>query len=295
MSLSVEGRPEPGPGEPKNAGYRQITGNYFRTMSTPMIKGRDFDSRDSAKSLQVVIVNEAFTRQFFKGEEPLGKHLYIGDANAAGAEVIGVVRDVRHRNLASAAEPEMYLPFSQHCWGYGSIVLRTRMAPEALAAAARKVVAELDPDQPLDAVRPMTALIDNTTAERRLQTGLLGAFALAGTLLAGIGIYGVMAFSVSRRTQEIGIRMALGARMSDVRRMVIGQGMVFALAGLGIGLIATLLLTQFMRSMLFEIRPTDPITLVSVMLVLFGVALAACWIPARRASRVDPTIALRQN
>ena len=293
MSFAIEGRPEARPGEQNSAGYRQISPDYFRTMSTPLVTGRDFDQHDTTKAPAVVIVNEAFVRQFLAGEEPLGKRLQIGGSDHRQAKVVGVARDVRHENLAVAPGPEMYVPFSQHCWGLAAVVVRTAMEPAEMANTLRKAVMEVDPDQPIYNIRTMQAVVSDAMAGRRVQMWLLGTFAAVAVGMAAIGLYGVMSYSVTRRTHEIGVRMALGAKRRDVLSLLLRQGLKLAGFGIGLGVPIALGLTSLLRTLLFEVKPTDPVTFVGVSLILLLVALLASWLPARRAAKVDPMIALR--
>jgi putative ABC transport system permease protein len=296
--LRVEGRPAPAPNEADSALYRQITPGYFKTMGTSLIAGRDVTSRDTADAPLVVVVNEAFVRAFFPGLDTpaaLGRRIHVNSPANVFTEIVGVVRDMRYRGPAEPAEPEMYLPVSQRCWGFVSVVLRTSGDPSALSDPLRKAIAEIDPAQPLDNVRPMATLLADTLSTRKLQTALLGAFSTLALVLAAVGIYGVMAWSVSRRGHEIGIRMALGAQWRDVVRLVLRQGMIPAVAGVGIGLAAGLGLARFLAGLLFEVKPNDPPTFGAVTALLIGVALLACWLPARRAARVGPMVALRNE
>ncbi len=293
MSFSVEGHAEVRPGEQRIAGYRQISPNYFRTMRTPLVRGRDFDRRDTTNAPAVVIVNEVFVRQFLAGEEPLGRRLQIGGGDHRPAEIIGIVRNVRHDNLAAPPEPELYVPFAQHCWGLGAVVVRMATEPTAMVNAVRKAVLEVDPDQPIYNVRTMEAVLSEAMVDRRVQVWLLGTFAAVAVGLAAIGLYGVMSYAVTQRTREIGIRMALGADRRRVLTLVIRQGMRLALAGASIGLFGALAVIQSIRSLLYEVKPIDPATFLGVTLLLIAVALLACWLPARRAARVAPTVALR--
>ncbi len=293
IAVRVEGRPEPKPNEPGNARYLQITPDFFRAMGTPLLRGRDFTSRDTTNTPLVAIVNERFVRTFFPKEDPLGKRLSIGDGPARWTEIIGVVRDVRHESVAVNPEPAMYLPMSQRCWGLAQIVVRTAAKPISIAQMIRQTVLGLDSNQPVQNIRAMQSMVDETIAGRRLQMFLLSAFGAVALALAAIGISGVITYGVARRTREIGVRMALGAQMRDVLRLILGQGMKPVSAGLGLGVLGALGLTRLMSKLLFEIRPADPATFIVVIVLLGGVALAACWLPARRASKIEPMVALR--
>ena len=293
ISLSVEGRPPPTLGEPSSAGYRQISPNYFRTLSMPILKGRDFTERDSTNATSVVIVSETFVRKFFPNEDPLGKRITIGDGGPNPCEIVGVVRDVKRSGLDAALGAEMYLPMLQRCWGYVQLVARTAGDPLAVANTVRDEVWALDKDQPLYNVGTLDQLVTNSLAQRRFAMLLLGIFAGVALVLAAVGIYGLLAYTVTQRTHEIGIRMALGAQTVDVLKLVIGRGMVLAGAGIAVGLPTAFGLTRLMSSLLFEIKPTDGVTFATVVMILAAIAVLACLVPAHRAAKVDPMEALR--
>ena len=288
----VEAAPR-GPGAPGAAGYRQVSPNYFATMGTALVRGRDFDDRDRDDSPPVVIVNETFARQFLSTGDPIGKRIQVGDGFRNPCQVVGVVRDVRHKSLAQDAGPEMYFPFAQRCWGYVQFVVRTRSQPEQLANAIRAQVQAVDPDQPIEHVRTMSQLVSESLAQRRFAMTVLAVFAGVALLLALAGIYGVLAYSVTQRIHEFGIRMAIGARGRDVLALVLGQGIRLTLCGLGIGLVLSFALTRVLSGQLFGVSPTDAVTFTGVPAVLALAALLACYVPARRATRVHPMVALR--
>lgn len=292
----VEGRPPPAPNEPSDALYRQITPGYFETLRAPLLGGRDFTARDTTNAPRVAIVNEAFVRTFFPSADPHtvpSTRIDLDGGTNTWIQIVGVVRDMRDANLAQAAEPQLFVPLTQRCWGFATVVVRTAGAPESLAPAIREVLQTIDPEQPLERVRSLESLLDDTLTQRRIQTVLLGVFSALALVLAAVGIYGVMAWSVSRRSHEIGVRMALGAQWSDVRRLVLRQGMALTLMGVVLGLVAGLGLARFLAGLLYEVQPHDPPTFGTVTLALIAVALLACWLPARRAARVDPMVALR--
>ena len=293
ISLSVEGRPPPALGEPSSAGYHQASPNYFRTLSMPILKGRGFTERDSTNAASVVIVSETLVRKFFPNENPLGQRITVGDGGPNPCEIVGVVCDVKGSGLDAAVDAEMYLPMLQRCWGYVELVARTAGDPLAVANTVRDEVWALDKDQPLHNIRTLDQLVTNSVAQRRFAMLLLGIFAGVALVLAGVGIYGLMAYTVTQRTHEIGIRMALGAQTVDVLKLVIGRGMVLAGAGIAVGLPTAFGLTRLMSSLLFEIKPTDGVTFTSVVLILATIAVLACLVPARRAAKVDPMEALR--
>jgi len=294
--FEIEGRPKATGVDSTDADYRQVTSGYFSTMAIPLVRGRDFNSADTTNSLPVVIVNGAFLRRFFpdapRGSLP-GTRINIAGRTNSWLQIVGEVGDVRSESVSKPPVPEVFLPMTQTCWGFGSLVVRARQDPGALGGTVRAAVAAVDSNLPLDAARPLRSLVDDSLADRRLQARLLGAFSLLALVLAATGIYGVMAYSVSRRVQEIGIRIALGARLDDILMLVLRQGMGLTLAGLLIGLAGGLAVARLLSGLLFEIQPNDPPTFGAVTVLLALVALFACWWPARRAARVDPMVALR--
>ncbi|HKP14391.1 MAG TPA: ABC transporter permease, partial [Blastocatellia bacterium] len=296
FGISVEGRPDPGPDKRPDVITRVISPGYFDTMGIQLLRGRRFDERlDREDSTPVAVVSETMARRLWPGEDPLGKRIQPGDADPNGwIEVVGVVNDVRQLDLTSEPRLQMYLPYVQFQWFVPrQLVVKTDVEPASLAAAVSKAVWELDKDQPVSDVRTMEEVLSNSIARQRFSTLLLGIFAALALLLAAVGIYGVMSYAVAQRTREIGIRMALGAQAGGVVRLVIGQGLKLASAGVVLGLAGALLLTRLMSSLLFGVSATDPLTLATISLVLVGVALLASYIPARRAAKVDPLTALR--
>ncbi len=268
--------------------------DYFNAMGISVKNGRAFTSQDARPPAGSVIVNETFERHFFPGESAVGKRIRLkpGPAEASWQTVVGVVSDVRQSGLAGDVMPVVYSPDLEDIGGAMSFAIRTTGEPVRLASAVRSVLAEVQPNQPLYNLMTMEQRLTNTTTSRRLNTALLGSFAAVALLLAVVGIYGVMSYAVTQRTREIGMRMALGAQPGNVMRFVMGQGMRVVLVGVGIGLAGALVLTRVLRSLLFEVRPTDPATFVCVTLLLSAVALLACYLPARRAAKIDPMKAL---
>jgi predicted permease len=295
----IDGRPAPLPADKPSASYRAISPDYFRLMRMSFLRGRGFGEHDDASSTPVVIVNETFARRFFQGQNPLGERVVIERAGNGREvqdprEIIGVVGDVRHAGLDEEPGPEFYVPYAQAPESYMSVVVRTAAADHAgVGASLRGAITAADGQQYVPPVRPMTELVAGSVADRRFNALLTGLFAAVALVLAAVGIYGVMAYSVAQRTHEIGIRMALGARPRDVLRHVVGQGMRLLLIGLGIGLAASLAVTRVLAGMLYGVEPTDAPTFVLVTLALSAVALLACYLPARRAAKVDPLVALR--
>jgi putative ABC transport system permease protein len=294
-TFDIAGRPPANPGEAPEANDRVATPDYFRAMGIPLLKGRVFTERDDADAPPVSIINESFARRFFAGEDPLGKRIVTdSDRFPQGSEIIGVVGDVRHKSLDAEGGAELYRSYLQSPERSMSLVVRTEQAdPTSIASSIRSIVQQVDKDQPLSNIQTMDQLLADSVARRRFNMLLLGIFASVALLLAAIGIFGVMNYSVTQRTHEIGIRMALGAQAGDVLRMVVGQGMALAFIGVALGLIASFVITRVMSNLLFGVSATDPVTFAGVSLLLSVIALLACYIPARRATRVEPIIALR--
>ena len=274
------------------AGFRAVSEDYFRTMRIPLVKGRWFDERDTASSQSVVVINQTMARQIWPGDEPLGKRIKHGFKEQV-AEVVGVIGDVKYAGLDQQTKPEMYAPFAQRPWPFMRIVVRTKSDPMNLAAAIRNEAQAIDKDQPLDKLTTMSSVISASIGTRRFYMQLLGTFASLAIILAAVGIYGVVSYSVTQRTREIGIRVALGAKQSDVLRLVLGEGFRLTMLGVTLGLAGAFAATRVLTSLLFEVRPTDPGTFIGLSILLLAVALLASYIPARRASKVDPLVALR--
>jgi putative ABC transport system permease protein len=290
--VAVEGRPLLPMGERASANRHLITPGFFATLEIPFRQGRDFNERDIQTTPHVVIVNEAFVKQHFPNENPIGRRLITGMAQIP-SEIVGVVADYRGRDLNTPPEPDYFLPALQRPENFSSILLRTEGDPATYAGAVRAVLKELDGDLPLLNPQPLVTLIAQNIADRRLIMNLLAGFAGLALLLASIGIYSVMAYMVSQRTSEIGIRMALGASGGDVLRMVVGQGMRLAGIGIALGLLGALGLTRILQQQLFEVKAHDPVVYAVIALIIGAVAALACFLPARRAARTDPMIALR--
>jgi predicted permease len=299
----IEGRPVP---EKKAFGQRySVSPDYFQTMGIELIKGRLFTTEDTRDSQQVIVIDEVLARQYFPNEDPLGKRLKHGP-DAPGLEIVGIVRHVEPYSLdrleAGPGPAQFYTNFNQtplqalsRRAGAINLLTRTEVEPLSLAAAVRSQIAALNKDQAVFNVRTMEQIVAQSVAARRFSMLLLTVFALVALALASLGIYGLMSYAVAQRSREIGVRMALGAQASDVLSMVIRQGMKLALVGVALGLVASLALTRTMKSLLFGVSATDPTTFAAIALLLVAVALLACCVPARRATKVDPLIALRHE
>ena len=285
---SVEGRPTGA----FPASFRSVSQDYFRTMRIPLLKGRWFDDRDTSSSQSVVVINKTMARQIWPDEEPLGKRIKHGFKEQV-AEVVGVIGDVKYGGLDQQTKPEMYAPFSQRSWPFMRVVVRTKSDPMNVAGAVRTEAQAIDKDQPIDKLTTMSSVVSASIATRRFYMQLLGTFAALAFILAAVGIYGIVSYSVAQRTREIGIRMALGAKPSDVLRLVLAEGFRLAILGVVLGLAGAFAATRVLTNLLFEVKPTDPITFIGLSILLAGVALLASYIPARRATKVDPLVALR--
>jgi putative ABC transport system permease protein len=284
----------PGDEESRDADVRVITPEYFQTMRIPVLRGRAFTEHDSAAGALVCDINAAAAREFFGTEDPVGKFITNFGPNKATMRIVGVVGSVRHLALETAPRPEIYQPLGQAQWPSMFVVMRSAAPdPRTLISSAQNAVWKVDKNVPLANVRAMQDMVADSVVRRKFAMLLLAIFAGLAVLLAAVGLYGVMSFSVAQRTREIGIRVALGAQRGDVVRLVINQAMLFVGSGVAAGLVGSVGLTRLMSGLLFGVSPTDAGTFTSVASLLAGIALLACWIPARRATRVDPVIALR--
>jgi predicted permease len=304
LGFHVEGRPIERPGEEPVAIYRVVFPDYFRTMRIPILRGRDVTDADNLRTPGVVVINDYTARRYWPGEDAIGKRITFDDParNPSWLTIVGVAKNTVRGNWASPPAEEVFLSYLQNRdylnapsspFAYLTLVVRTDRDPAALAPDIRQAIHLLDRNIPLSDVQTMDHVVAEATGQSRFYLILLGAFATAALLLAGLGIYGVMSYSVSRRTQEIGIRMALGAQRRDVLKLVVFQGIIHALAGVAAGLAGAMALSRLMTGLLYGTKPNDPATFVAVVLVLSGVAVAASYIPARRATKVDPIVALR--
>jgi putative ABC transport system permease protein len=299
IHFNIQGRPPKDAHEFIMAGYRTVSTRYFQTLGMPLLQGRFLTDADAAKSPAVVIINSTMAHQFFPNQSPLGQHLQLGATPTNGVarmEVVGIVGDVK-TDLALGAQAEMYIPYSQADDFLPvltlSVVLRAGGDPKSLAGALRSAVYDLNKNQPIVRVRTMEENLSDSIAQPRFRTVLLGIFAGLALVLTVVGVYGVISYVVTQRTQEIGVRVALGAQPRDVFRLIVGYGLKLAVPAVILGAAGAFLLGRWLATMLFGVTYYDPATFAGTGLLLIGVALAACWIPARRATRVDPVIALR--
>ena len=293
LEFNIAGRPPFPLGATPAANYTVVSPGYFGAMKIPLRRGRTFSAQDTNDAPPVMLISEALARNYFAGEDPIGLRLIL-DPAAPPIEIVGIVGDARRRALETAAEPEFYVPFEQAPARRMNLVVRsTASNPASVIGALRGALVEMDREQTIWQTRTLEQLVADSVADRRFNLLLLGAFASVALILALLGIYGVMTYSVRQRTHEIGIRMALGARAIDVVRLVIGGGMALAFIGVAIGLVGSFALTRLMGTLLFEVTPTDAIVYATVAVSLQFAALVACYIPARRATRVDPLVALR--
>jgi putative ABC transport system permease protein len=297
QNYRVEGQ-ELRPGEPVDALLRVGTNDYLKTLVVRMIEGRMPDSRDTANAPAVIVVNETLAKRFWPKETALGHRVSMSGRTPVWRTIIGVVKDVRERGYELDMKPGVYIPYAQFSdtWALPeSLMVRTKGDPGALAGPVRRIIGGVDPEQPVVAVRTMDEILKQAVADRTQQMNLLGAFAGLALVLASIGLYGVLSYAVTQRRREIGLRMALGANARTVVGIVVAHGLTLAAAGLAIGLVLAAIGTRAMSTILYGIEGLDPATFAEVSALLAAIAALACWIPARRASRVDPIVVLREE
>jgi putative ABC transport system permease protein len=295
--FQIEGRPAATDQTPPVAYVVRTSPDYPRTLGIALRSGRNFTASDQADAPRVMLINETFQRRFFPNEDPLGKRIHVGsDPQQDWREIVGVIGDVKYNGLADEVQPAVYQSLAQSQTRRIYLSLKTDTAdPLGFVPAVRNVIKSLDSEVPIARISTMEQRLAAARAQLRFRATLIALFAALALILSCIGIYGVISYSVAQRTHEIGVRLALGAQARDVLRLVIGQGLKLTLAGVGCGLLASLALTRLMQQLLFEVKPTDPLTFASTALLLTGIALLACWIPARRATKVDPLVALRSE
>jgi putative ABC transport system permease protein len=294
-NFAIEGRPQATGAESIEVPLDAVSSKYFKVMGIPLLSGREFDERDAIGTPPVAIINETFANRFFAGEDPIGKrYVYGGPApDNPWITIVGVVGDMRRTGFDRPVRPETFLPESQYPDNALTVVARTSGDPGSFAGMLRDQVWSIDREQSVYDIKTMDQTLSEMLSQRRFNMLLLGVFASVALLLAALGIYGVISYSVSQRTHEIGIRMAMGAQSRDVLSLVVRHGLVLTGTGIGAGLIASFGLTRLMATLLYGVSATDPVTFIAIPVVLAGVALGACFVPARRASRVDPIEALR--
>jgi|SRR5579862_7319563 len=288
----AEGQPDAPLAQRPFIDIEAISPQWFQTLRVPLRAGRTFSDADNAQAPKVIVVNETFTHRFWPNQNPIGKHVIVG-RGPVPSEVIGVAADIKNRGLAQDTQAQIYLPFPQLPWGRMNLLVRTAVPPLSMASAVHAQISAVDPDQPITRIQTVDELVDASRAQARFITLLLGAFSATALVLAVIGIYGVLAYSVSQRQHELGIRLALGAQRADVLLLVLKQGLVLAIAGVAIGLIAALLLTNLMASMLYQVGTRDLATFALTPLIFLAIALLASYLPARRTAKLDPMETLR--
>jgi putative ABC transport system permease protein len=297
ISFAVDGRPELPPARQPTLEVRIATPHYFRTVGIPLLRGRGFTESDGPDAPQVVLLSESAVRKYFPDEEPIGRKIRLGlgrgRGRKAGGEVVGVVGDVKEVGLGAASPPEIYVPYAQFPFQFVDVVLRTSVEPRSLAAMAERVVHGLDPELPVARVATLDEVLARSVSEPRFYAVLLGSFAGMALFLAALGLFGVTSYGVAQRTRELAVRLALGARREELLRMVLRDALVLAATGVAVGLAGAVLLSRVLSSMLYSVSPRDPLTLAGVALLLLATTLVAGYLPARRATRVDPVIALR--
>jgi putative ABC transport system permease protein len=295
-TYTVEGQAPPTNAQDARASYNAISPNYLRTMGIPLLKGRDFNDQDMAAPT-AIIVNATMANRLWPNDEPIGRRLKLGGPQSTNPwlTVVGIVSDASQTGLDTTVRPEIYAPLTQSPVPTVYLVARVASSPASVAPAIRQAILEVDRNQPVGNVRPMEQVLSDSVAQPRLYAVLLGSFATVALILAVIGIYSMMAYSVTQRTQEIGMRMALGAAPRDILKLILKQALSLTLIGGAIGLLLAFVATRVMSSLLFGITPKDPLTFVQVTIILVVVSLAASYIPARRAKRLDPMLALRNE
>jgi putative ABC transport system permease protein len=295
--ITIEEMALPKPGSFPHPDYHVISPDYTRTLGVQLLGGREFTDADAENTPRVGMINAKMAHELFLHENPVGKRFMFGRPSAKNAPkwitIVGVVADTKLYGLANPSRLEVYVPFRQSPDDHMNLVVKSGIDPAALTTAIRGVVSSIDKDQPIFAIVTMRQLVEDSVATRRITLILLGLFSTLALLLAAVGIYGVISYSVAQRTREIGIRIALGAQSGDVLRMILGQGAKIVAAGVAAGILASFGLTRLMAKLLFSVSAADPLTFAAVAIVLVVVAMLACYIPARRTLRVDPAITLR--
>jgi putative ABC transport system permease protein len=293
LSFAIQGRPPAQPGHEPSANYRGISPGYFRALGIPVMRGRVFTEHDIERAPLVAVVDQAFVRRYFPDEDPIGQGIDIGNGTDGFVRIVGVVGNVHYMGLDVTAGPTMYVPFRQDVFSSMWVLARTVADPAAFSPTARRIVRAIDPALPAFSMAPLTDVVSDSVAQQRFSMLLVVAFALTALFLATVGLYGVVAYTVSQRTQEIGVRVAMGAQRSQVLGMIVGGGMRLTLLGLAIGFVASVAISRVTESLLFDMTPFDPFSYAVTAAALLVIAALACYVPARRALRVDPIVALR--
>jgi putative ABC transport system permease protein len=292
LSVTIQGQPTPRPGEEPSANYRAVTPEYFSTMAIPLLQGRAFSSHDAAMSTPVALVDDAFVQRHFPGEDAIGRRIDIGNGTNE-AEIVGIVGSVNYSGLDAVPAPTMYVPVTQDVFNTMWVMARTSGEPVALTGTVREIVKDIDPTLPAYSITPLATVLDDSVAQQRFSMLLILLFGFVALFLSAVGLYGVVAYTVSLRTREIGLRMAIGAQPRDVLSMIVGGGMKLAVVGVVLGVLGALGASQMVESMLFEVDKADPTSYAATAGLLLAIAAIACYIPARRAMRVDPMVALQ--
>lgn len=295
LGFNIQGRPPDPPGQDKSTNYYAVTPDYFKAMGIPLLRGRLFTEQDGPNSPRVAVINETMARTYFPDEDPIGKGINVTNGPERFREIVGIVGDVKQYGLAQPSTLQTYEPYLQAPFAGVTLVVRSAGNPLALSGAIRSEVLTLDKEQPVSRIRTLDQIVSGSVQQQHFLMILLGAFAAVALILAAVGLYGVMSYAVTQRTHEIGIRMALGANTGNVLRLVVGHGMMLAFIGVAIGLAGAFALTRLMSQLLFAVSTTDPVTFAGISILLTGVALGACVVPARRAAGVDPMVALRHE
>lgn len=293
LSFSIDGRPPATPGDEPSANHRIVTPDYFKTLNVPVRRGRTFTKLDGPTSPLVAVVDDAFVRRHFPDQDPIGQRIDIGNGTDGSYEIVGVVGTVNYSGLDAEAAPTMYVPYPQDVFSTMWIVTKTAGDPNALIGTVRQVLGEIDRRLPAYSITPLSTVLDESVAQRRFSMLLIALFGGVAVFLSAVGLYGVVAYTVSLRTKEIGLRMAIGAQPRDVLTLIVGGGMKLAIAGVVLGTIGAFAASSLVETMLFEVEPTDPVSYAATALLLLVIAAVACYIPARRAMQVDPMIALQ--
>ncbi|HEV2617263.1 MAG TPA: FtsX-like permease family protein, partial [Candidatus Acidoferrales bacterium] len=294
-SFAIEGRSNSGLNNQAGGSYSVACPNFFRTMGIPLVEGREFTDADTVNSADVIVINQAMEHRYWPKGGALGAHIKLGkfNDNAPWMTVVGIVANFRHDGLDSKPRPHFYRPFTQAGWPFMTVVMRTTTAPASFEQSARRALAQMRGDYPASGVRTMDQIVSDSLGSRRFPMMLLSAFASLALILSAVGIAGVVGYAVVQRTHEIGIRMALGAQQKDVLKLILRGSMAWTLGGVAVGIAGAVALTRLLGDLLYGVRPTDPLILGATAVLLIAVALAATYFPARRATRVDPLVALR--